>query len=197
MFLLYLFNLIHSSLLAYCSVLSVHGLFASWLQRVFCYIFGLCFCKTQWVVQRVTWLCVIFWCHYEMSENNHAHSMQRRESIASTKLTVSTEHSWGKKHLRGKRQPYQLSLPWKSNFGIHEDCFNKLLNRKESTSLISAQFSHKCSPCLPSRWVRLGFLYPIMLLWFCWRSGWPKVKNLWLYNLKLEQAMRNLACGDQ
>ena len=55
---------------------------------------------------------------------------------------------------------------------------------------------HKCLPCLASRWVGLSVLCSIMLLWFCWCSDWPRVKNLWLYNLKLEQAMRNLACGD-
>ena len=27
-----------------------------------------------WVVRRVTWLCVIFWRHHRMRENNHAHS---------------------------------------------------------------------------------------------------------------------------
>ena len=60
-----------------------------------------------------------------------------------------------------------------------------------------SQLSQKCLPCLPSKWVSLGVLFPIMLWWFCWCSGWPMVKNLWLYNLMLEQAMRNLACGDQ
>ena len=72
-------------------------------------------------VQRVTWLCVIFWRHYEMRENNHAHPTAT--SVHSNKLAVSTKHFWRKKHLRGKSQPYELSLPWKSNFGIHEDCF--------------------------------------------------------------------------
>ena len=65
-----------------------------------------------------------------------------------------------------------------------------------SRSSASFHSFHKCLPCLPSRWVSLSVLCPIMLLWFCWRSDWPRVKNLWLYNLKLEQAMRNLACGD-
>ena len=30
-------------------------------------------------------------------------------------------------------------------------------------------------------------------LGFCWCSGWSKMKMLWLYNLKLQQAMENQA----
>ena len=40
-----------------------------------------CFTCTIWKletrcssVRRVTWLCVIFWCHYEMTEDSHVHS---------------------------------------------------------------------------------------------------------------------------
>ena len=40
MFLLYLFHLIHSSLLAYCSVLSVHSLSVSWLQSRYFVMFS-------------------------------------------------------------------------------------------------------------------------------------------------------------
>ena len=47
MYFLYLLLLIHSSLLAYCSVLSVHGLRLSLDFRVFCYVFGLCFLGLQ------------------------------------------------------------------------------------------------------------------------------------------------------
>ena len=51
-------------------------------------------------VRRVTWLCVIFWRHYEMRENNHAHSTAT--SVHSNKLTVPNKYFWEKKHLRGK-----------------------------------------------------------------------------------------------
>ena len=71
-------------------------------------------------VRRVTWLCVIFWRHYEMRKNNHAHSTATL--VHSDELTVSTKHFWGKKQLRCKIQPYELSLPWKSNFDIEKDC---------------------------------------------------------------------------
>ena len=60
-------------------------------------------------------LYIIFWFHYEMRENNHGHS--KATSVHSNKLTVSTKHFWGKKHLQGKSQLYELSLPWKSFFG--------------------------------------------------------------------------------
>ena len=51
-------------------------------------------------VRKVTWLCVTFWCHCDMRENNHAHSTAK--PVHSNKLAVSTKHFWGKKHLRGK-----------------------------------------------------------------------------------------------
>ena len=41
--------------------------------------------------------------------SNHAHSTAT--SVHSNKLAVSTKHIWRKKHLRGKVQPYELSLP--------------------------------------------------------------------------------------
>ena len=60
---------------------------------------------TYSLVRRVTWLCVIFWQHYEMREKNHAHA------------TAMSVYRWQwqpnifeKKHLRGKSQPYELSL---------------------------------------------------------------------------------------
>ena len=71
MFLLYLFHLIHSFLLAYCSVLSVHGLSVSWLQRYFvmlsAYVFitnivAKTFCpdkQTDWFTGPCLWKAVI------------------------------------------------------------------------------------------------------------------------------------------
>ena len=59
-------------------------------------------------IRRVTWLCVIFRCHYERREKNHittAPSFYR-----SNKLTLSNERFSGKEHLRGKSQPYELKL---------------------------------------------------------------------------------------
>ena len=92
--------------------------------RLLCYSF----------VRRVMWLWVIFWLHYEIRENNRVHSTVTL--VHSNKLIVSTKHCWGKKNLlQGKSQPYELNLPWKSNFGIHEDCFVLLLERKRSISL--------------------------------------------------------------
>ena len=46
-------------------------------------------------VWRATWLCIIFWQHYEMMENNHAHSTAMSAIV--NKLTVSTKYFWEKK----------------------------------------------------------------------------------------------------
>ena len=59
-------------------------------------------------VRRVKELCIIFWRHYGMRENNNAYLTVR--SVPSYKLTVTTKYFWGKKHLQGKSQPYELSL---------------------------------------------------------------------------------------
>ena len=131
-----------------------------------------------------------------MRENNLARSTATTVYI--TKLTVSTKHSQGIKHLWGKRQPYELRLPWKS---LHTCRFLLLTPGVQRMYLAHlsqlSQLSHICLPCLPNRWISFGVLYPIMLWWFCWCSDWPKVKNLWHFNLKLQQTMRNLACADQ
>ena len=76
-----------------------------------------------------------FWIPLWNKGNNHAHSTAT--SVQSNKLAASTKLFWGKKYMRGKGQPYELSLQWKLNFGIHEDCFGKLLERKRSISLTS------------------------------------------------------------
>ena len=128
-----------------------------------------------------------------MRENNHAYSTAT--TVYSNKLTLSTKHSWGKKHWRGKGK-----LAMKIRFW-HTWRLLPLTPGAQGEHLAHliqlSQVSHKCLPCVPSRWVSLGVLYPTMLWWFCWRSGWPKVENLWLYNLKLQQAVRNLPWGDQ
>ena len=114
-----------------------------------------------------------------MRKNSLAHSTAT--SVHGNKLTSSTKHFWGKKHLREKSQPYELSLRWKSNFGIHEDCFGYLLERKESISLTS-HLSHKCLPSIPSRWFSLEVLYPIMLMMvlLTFRLSWgEKFVFLW------------------
>ena len=145
-------------------------------------------------VRRVTWLCVIFWRHYEMRKNNHAHSTAT--TVYSTKLTVSTKHSWGKKTFARQKATLWIKLAMEIKFWHTWRLLPLTPGALAHLSQLS-HLSHKCLPSLRIGWVSLGVLYPIMLWWFSWRSGWSKVKNLWLYNLKLEQATRNLACGDQ
>ena len=60
---------------------------------------------------------------------------------------------------------------------------------KDGKTLLRSSASHqKYRICFGSGvWVCVEFVI----------TGWSKVKILCLYNLKLEQAMRNLACGDQ
>ena len=139
-----------------------------------------------------------FWHHYEMRENDHAHSTAT--TVYSTKLTVSTKHSWGKKTFARQKATLWIKLAMKIKFW-HTWRLLPLTPGALGEQLAHLSqllhLSHKCLPSLRCRWVSLGVLYPIVLWWFSWRSGWPKVKNLWLYNLKLEQAMRNLACSDQ
>ena len=132
-----------------------------------------------------------------MRENNQAHFTTA--TVYSNKLTVSTKHSWGKKTFARQKATLWIQLAVKIKFWYRWTLLPLTPGGQgEHLAHLSrlSQLLHKCLPCLLSRWVSLGVLYPIRLWWFCWRSGWPKVKNLWLYNLKLEQAMRNLACGD-
>ena len=65
-------------------------------------------------VQRVTWLCLIFWHHYEIRENNHAHITAR--SVHSYKLSVTTKHFWERKHLQGKKRALWIKLDIKIKF---------------------------------------------------------------------------------
>ena len=68
-------------------------------------------------VQRVTWLCVIFWHHYEVRENVY----RRGQSIKVTIWQWEPDTFEGKNICKAKaNQPYELSLAWKSNFGIHQ-----------------------------------------------------------------------------
>ena len=108
-------------------------------------------------IRRVTWLCVIFWRHYEMRENNHAHSTAT--SVHSNKLTVSTKHFWEKQHLRGKSQPQNQILAYMKIASA-----KSLSARGASRSPAGFHSFQKFLPCLRSRWVSLGVLYPIMLM---------------------------------
>ena len=65
-------------------------------------------------IQRVMWLCVIFWCHYEMRENNYTHLTGR--SVHNYKLTVTTKHFWEKKHLQRKKPTLWIKLDIKIKF---------------------------------------------------------------------------------
>ena len=64
-------------------------------------------------VRRVTWLCVIFWCHYEMMENNRARLTAT--SVHSHKLKVTTKHFWRKTFARQK-QTLWIKLDMKIKF---------------------------------------------------------------------------------
>ena len=70
---------------------------------------------------------------------------------------------------------------------------------RASRSSASFHSFHKCLPSKPSRWVSLGVLYPHHAIPpSCSFDVQADVRwKMWLYNSKLEQAMRNLACGDQ
>ena len=95
----------------------------------------------RYFVQRVTWLCVNFWPHYEMRENNHAHSEAR--SFHCYKLTVKTKHFWGKRHLQGKKPTLWIKLDIKIKFW--HTCRLFQLNPRARSAV-----SYMCLSCLPS-----------------------------------------------
>ena len=91
--------------------------------------------------RRVKWLCVIFWGHYEMRENNHANLTAR--SVHSYKLTATTKHFWGKKYLLGKKPTSWIKLDIKIKF-----CHTYSLFRLNPGARCA--ISHTCLPCIPS-----------------------------------------------
>ena len=93
-------------------------------------------------VRRVTWLRVIFWRHYEMRENSHAHLTVR--SVHSFKLTMTTKHFWGKKHLQGKKPTLWIKLDIKIKFWRTCRLFRLNLGARGA-------ISHTCLPCLPKK----------------------------------------------
>ena len=65
-------------------------------------------------IRRVTWLCIIFWCHHEMRENNHAHLTAM--SVHSHKLSVTTKYFWGKKTFARQKLTLWIKLCIKIRF---------------------------------------------------------------------------------
>ena len=65
-------------------------------------------------VRRVTWLCAIFWRHYEMRENSHAHSTAT--TVHSNKLTVSIKRFREKKILVMQKPTLWIKFAMKTKF---------------------------------------------------------------------------------
>ena len=103
---------------------------------------------------------VILCRHYEMRENNHAHSTAT--SFNSNKLTVTAKHFWGRNICETKAN--RMNSAWNKNqiLAYRQIASAKSLSAR-GASHQPAFMGHKCFSCRPSRWAGPGFLYPIMI----------------------------------
>ena len=137
--------------------------------------------NTYWVVWRVTWLCVNVYAIMKWNKTT-MNILQWQQSIV-TSWQCQQNILEEKKFVRQKATN-ELSLPWKSNFGIHEDCFHWLLECKESILLISPSFHSFHTNVCPVYLVdELGLVFytPFILsilfkLWMGYRT--PSLTNL-------------------
>ena len=122
---------------------------------------------------------------------------------------------WGKTttHTQQRLQSTVTSWQWqpnifeektfarqKSTFWIKLDLENHIFAYMQVGSAKSRSARGASQPAfmgsclsLPPRVCYVYLVGELVLVFYTPRSGWTKVKTVWLYNLKLEQAMRNLA----
>ena len=120
-------------------------------------------CKSWYsFIRRVTWLCVIFWRHYEMRENNHAHStaMSLHSNNWQCQPNIFEEKTFAK-----QKSALWIKLAMKIKFW-HTWRLLRLNPGAQGEHLAhQPAFTAFTSVCtVYPKWVSPGVLYPIMLM---------------------------------